>query len=81
IDPIGQKTVIWDDLNAQTDREKLEAAQKMAQINNVSLATGEQPFTGEEIRVAAGYEGSPKPLAEGDDDDDEGKVTDTTRKP
>lgn len=81
IDPIGQKTVIWDDLNAQTDSEKLDAAQKMAQINNVSLATGEQPFTGEEIRVAAGYEGSPKPLAEGDDDDDEGKVTDTTRKP
>lgn len=81
IDPIGQKTVIWDDLNAQTDSEKLDAAQKMAQINNVSLATGEQPFTGEEIRVAAGYEGSPKPLVEGDDDDDEGKVTDTTRKP
>ncbi len=81
IDPIGQKTVIWDDLNAQTDSEKLDAAQKMAQINNVSLATGEQPFTGEEIRVAAGYEGSPKPLTEGDDDDDEGKVTDTTRKP
>lgn len=81
IDPIGQKTVIWDDLNAQTDSEKLDAAQKMAQINNVSLATGEQPFTGEEIRVAAGYEGSPKPLDEGDDDDDEGKVTDTTRKP
>ncbi|MDU4245521.1 MAG: DUF1073 domain-containing protein, partial [Varibaculum cambriense] len=27
IDPIGQKTVIWDDLNAQTDSEKLDAAQ------------------------------------------------------
>lgn len=81
IDPIGQKTVIWDDLNAQTDSEKLDAAQKMAQINNVSLATGEQPFTGEEIRVAAGYEGSPKPLAEGDDDEEESEVTDTTRKP
>lgn len=81
LDPVSQKTVIWDDLNAQSDSEKLDAAQKMAQINNVSLATGEQPFTGEEIRVAAGYEGSPKPLAEGDDDDDEGKVTDTTRKP
>ncbi|PSF22551.1 DUF1073 domain-containing protein [Escherichia coli] len=81
LDPVIQKTVIWDDLNAQSDSEKLDAAQKMAQINNVSLATGEQPFTGEEIRVAAGYEGSPKPLTEGDDDDDEGKVTDTTRKP
>ncbi|MFC3189785.1 anti-CBASS protein Acb1 family protein [Pseudocitrobacter faecalis] len=81
IDPIGQKTVIWDDLNAQTDSEKLDAAQKMAQINNVSLATGEQPFTGEEIRVAAGYEGSPKPLAEGDDDEEESEVTDTTQQP
>lgn len=82
IDPIGQKTVIWDDLNAQSDSEKLDAAQKMSQINSASLATGEQVFTGEEIRVAAGYEGSPEPLPEVDDDEEEeSEVTDTTRKP
>lgn len=81
IDPVGQKTVIWDDLNAQSDSEKLDAAQKMSQINSASLATGEQVFTGEEIRVAAGYEGSPEPLPEVDDDEEESEVTDTARKP
>lgn len=81
IDPVGQKTVIWDDLNAQSDSEKLDAAQKMSQINSASLATGEQVFTGEEIRVAAGYEGSPEPLPEVDDGEEESEVTDTTRKP
>ncbi|EBO2642599.1 DUF1073 domain-containing protein, partial [Salmonella enterica subsp. enterica serovar Schwarzengrund] len=81
IDPIGHKTVIWDDLNAQSDSEKLDAAQKMSQINSASLATGEQVFTGEEIRVAAGYEGSPEPLPEIDDDEEESEITDTTRKP
>lgn len=81
IDPVGQKTVIWDDLNAQSDSEKLDAAQKMSQINSASLATGEQVFTGEEIRVAAGYEGSPEPLPEVDNDEEESEVTDTTRQP
>lgn len=59
IDAVAKKTVIWDDLNEQSSSEKLDAAQKMSQINSASLATGEQVFTGEEIRVAAGYEGSP----------------------
>ena len=54
LDPVSQKTVIWDDLNAQSDSEKLDAAQKMSQINSASIGTGEQVFTGEEIRVAAG---------------------------
>lgn len=53
----------------------------MSQINSASLATGEQVFTGEEIRVAAGYEGSPEPLPEIDDDEEESEITDTTRKP
>lgn len=78
IDQINQKTVIWDDLNAQTASEMLEAAKVMADINNVSLATGESPFTGEEIRIAAGYEGSPEPLPEVDNDKKESKISDTS---
>lgn len=81
LDPVSQKTVIWDDLNAQSDSEKLDAAQKMSQINSASIGTGEQVFTGEEIRVAAGYEGSPEPLPEVDDDEEESEVTDTSGKP
>jgi hypothetical protein len=50
----------------------------MSQINSASIGTGEQVFTGEEIRVAAGYEGSPEPLPEVDDDEEESEVTDTT---
>ena len=81
IDAVVQKAVVWDDLSAQSDSEKLDAAIKMAQINSASIATGEQPFTGEEIRTVAGYEGSPEPLPEVDDDEEESEVTDTTRKP
>ncbi|EPO7638619.1 anti-CBASS protein Acb1 family protein [Enterobacter hormaechei] len=81
LDPVSQQTVIWDDLNAQSDSEKLDAAQKMSQINSASIGTGEQVFTGEEIRVAAGYEGSPEPLPEVDDDEEESEVTDTSGKP
>lgn len=81
LDPVSQKTVIWDDLNAQSDSEKLDAAQKMSQINSASISAGEQVFTGEEIRVAAGYEASPEPLPEVDDDEEESEVTDTSGKP
>jgi len=79
IDAVAQKTVIWDDLNAQTASEKLDSALKMAQINTALIATGEQAFTGEEIRVAAGYEGSPEPLGEGGGDEDN-ETTDTAGK-
>lgn len=81
IDAVVQKAVVWDDLSAQSDSEKLDAAIKMAQINSASIATGEQPFTGEEIRTVAGYEGSPEPLPEVDDDEEESEVTDTSGKP
>lgn len=83
LDAVPQKTVIWDDLNASSGAEKLASAKLMADINSASVATGEQPFTGEEIRVAAGYEGSPEPLGE-DDDEEEGeedKTSDSARKP
>ncbi|NIF57527.1 DUF1073 domain-containing protein [Enterobacter sp. Ap-916] len=71
IDDVSESAVIWDDLNAQTDTEKLDAAYKMAQINSTMQGAGEQPFTGDEIRTAAGYEGSPAPLGEEDDDEEE----------
>lgn len=57
IDVPADISVIWDDLNAMTKAEMLDAAYKMAQINQACLATGEQVFEGEEIREAAGYEG------------------------
>ncbi len=79
LDAVPQKTVIWDDLNASTGAEKLASAKLMADINNASIATGEQPFTGEEIRVAAGYEGSPEPLEE-DDEDEENETSDSAGK-
>ncbi|ELJ5833595.1 DUF1073 domain-containing protein [Enterobacter kobei] len=81
LDPVSQKTVIWDDLNAQSDSEKLDTAQRMSQINSASIGTGEQVFTGEEIRVAAGCKGSPEPLPEVDDDEEESEVTDTSGEP
>lgn len=71
IDDVPESAVIWDDLNAQTDTEKLDAAYKMAQINSTMQASGEQPFTGDEIRAAAGYEGSPAPLGEEDGNEEE----------
>jgi len=82
LDSIPQKVIIWDDLNASTDAEKLASAKLMAEINSASAATGEQPFTGEEIRVAAGYEGSPELLGEDDDEKDEedNKTSDSARK-
>jgi len=79
LDAVGQKAVIWDDLNASTDAEKLAAAKTMAEINSALIATGEQPFTGEEIRVAAGYEGSPAPLGE-DDEEEENETSDSAGK-
>ncbi|MFO3764046.1 DUF1073 domain-containing protein, partial [Providencia rettgeri] len=56
LDPIAEKTVIWDDLNEQSATEKLDSAEKMSRINQASLAIGEPVFTVEEIRTAAGYE-------------------------
>jgi len=82
LDAVPQKTVIWDDLNASSGAEKLASAKLMAEINSASAGTGEQPFTGEEIRVTAGYEGSPEPLGEDDDEekDEEDKTSDSARK-
>ncbi len=69
LEPIPEKTVIWDDLNEQSATEKLDSGEKMSRINQTSLATGEPVFTVEEIRTAAGYENdSDEPLGELDED-------------
>ncbi len=56
LEPIGEKTVVWDDLNEQSSIDKLDSAEKMSRINQAALATGEPVFSVEEIRTAAGYE-------------------------
>ncbi|HAN2030635.1 TPA: DUF1073 domain-containing protein [Escherichia coli] len=66
-------SVLWDDLNAMTKAELLEAADKMAQINQACLATGEEIFSGDEIREAAGYDGPASEVETEEDDDDEGE--------
>lgn len=48
----------WDDLTDDTPQAKLDRADKMADINTKQTATESQPvFTGEEIRIEAGYDG------------------------
>lgn len=46
----------WDDLTAPTLEEKLEAADKMASVNQRMFAMGEVVFTQDEIREIVGYE-------------------------
>lgn len=48
--------VEFPDLLAKGDKEKLENAEKMARINQLSIATGGQVFSANEIREAAGWE-------------------------
>lgn len=53
----------------------------MSGINQTSLASGEQVFTVDEIRVAAGYEpGGSEPLPEvkDDEEDEETSISDTS---
>lgn len=69
----GEKTVMWDDLAEQTAAEKLDNASKMAAINQTALATGEEVFDNDEMRVAAGFDpkGREAPLPDEVDDDEE----------
>lgn len=55
IDPVAEKTVIWDDLNEQSPSDKLDVAYKMSQVNQQSISY-EPVFSAAEIRAAAGYE-------------------------
>lgn len=78
LDATGEKTVMWDDLTEQTFAERLDNAAKMSTINQTALATGEEVFSNDEIRVAGGFD--PKdnePLEEGDDKDEDGDETET----
>lgn len=59
--PGGEFTVMWDDLAESTQAEKLEFADKMAGVNQKNAGLGDSPpFTGDEIREAAGYENDAK---------------------
>lgn len=72
IDSVGQKTVIWDDLNQQTRAERLADSKTMAEVNKAMVESGDTaPFSGEEIRTAAGFETEGgDPLGETGDDDE-----------
>lgn len=72
IDSVGQKTVIWDDLNQQTRAERLADSKTMAEVNKAMVESGDTaPFSGEEIRTAAGFEteGGDQLGEAGDDDE------------
>lgn len=72
IKPVGKFSIVWDELNEQSPSDKLDSATKMSSINQTSLASGEQVFTVDEIRVAAGYEpGGGEPLPEDYDEEED----------
>jgi hypothetical protein len=55
--PAAEYEVEWDDLLALSDQEKLDNALKMADTNAKQFQSGgTTPFTGEEIREAAGFD-------------------------
>lgn len=57
IDPVDEFYIHWSDLAEAAQAEKLEAADKMATINQKNAGTGEPaPFSADEIRQAAGFE-------------------------
>ncbi|CAI2427028.1 Uncharacterised protein [Serratia liquefaciens] len=72
IDSVGQKTVIWDDLNQQTRAERLADSKTMAEVNKAMVESGDvAPFSGDEVRTAAGFETeSGGPLGETGDDEE-----------
>ena len=55
--PASEYEVIWDDLLARSDTEKLTNSKTMAEVNASQFTSGgDVPFSGEEIREAGGYE-------------------------
>lgn len=76
---VGEKSVMWDDLNEQTATERLDSAEKMSRINQAAMMTGEIVFDSNEIRTAAGYDPTRGlPLGEELDDDDETAPADSS---
>lgn len=83
IKKVSQFSIIWDDLSESTQTEKLDNAEKMSNINDKAVATGEPIFDGDEIRNAAGFESKDDvgvlPDNEPEvDDGEESSVTDTS---
>jgi hypothetical protein len=79
IKPLAKFSIVWDELNEQSPSDKLDSATKMSSINQTSLASGEQVFTVDEIRVAAGYEpGGSEPLPEDEEDGEAEEETQTS---
>ena len=70
--PSAEYEVVWDDLLARSEEDKLTNADKMASINEKLFKSGNsQAFSSEEIREAAGHEPEelPDPGTEDIDDD------------
>lgn len=70
--PAGEYEVEWDDLLALGQKEKLENANTMSQINERQFKAGQDvPFTAEEVREEAGYDPDDMDpnMIEGEDDD------------
>lgn len=71
--PMMEETsVIWSDLSEATQKEKLENAKLMGEVNDHFAVTGEYPFSSQEARDAAGYDngGTLTVLPEGEDEED-----------
>lgn len=72
--PSAKYELSWDDLLALSKKEQLENSFKMADVNSKQFASaGEVPFTGDEIREAAGFEPAEEidPGSEEIEDEDE----------
>lgn len=69
--PVSKFSIVWDELNEQSPSDKLDSAVKMSNINQTSLASGEAVFSGDEIRVAAGYQPMGNDVLGEDDEEDE----------
>lgn len=68
-----ETAVIWSDLSEATQKEKLENAKLMGDVNTAFASTGEYPFKPEEARDMAGFDNGDTlevPLPEGDDNGD-----------
>lgn len=76
INPIPEKSVIWDNLTERSPSEKLDTAEKMARINSILLAQGQPAFSVKEVRITAGYDAKPDEYDDdepplGEDDEEE----------
>lgn len=66
-----ESSVLWDDLTESSQSDRFATAKTLAEICQMLLATGDAPFTAEEIRETAGFSAIPTgdPLGEDMDDD------------